>query len=97
MSRLYTCESSWPNTARSSRSLRICRIARRAAHRGVARIAARGERVRRRGVADVQPRHRLARRRRQLPHDAYITGACISLTGWACIARSAILSLLKYT
>jgi hypothetical protein len=25
----------------------------------------------------------------------YITGACISLTGWACIARSASLSLLK--
>ena len=27
----------------------------------------------------------------------YISGACSSLTGWACIARSAILSLLKYT
>ena len=27
----------------------------------------------------------------------YIAGACISVTGWACIARSAILSLLKYT
>ena len=25
----------------------------------------------------------------------YITGACISFTGWACIARSASLSLLK--
>ena len=27
----------------------------------------------------------------------YIAGACISLTGWACIAFSASLSLLKYT
>ena len=26
MSRLYTCDSSWPSTARSSRSSRICRM-----------------------------------------------------------------------
>ena len=39
------------------------------ADRGVARVAAGGERVRRRGRADVEPRHRLAGRPGQLAHD----------------------------
>ena len=48
-------------------------------------------------VADVEPRHRLVRGGGQLAHDRVDRGACTSVTGWACIARSASLSELKYT
>lgn len=93
MSRLYTCDSSWARTPRSSRSFRIRRIPvvqQTAACCGSRPVAkALGEAVGEMYSRGIGFRLSVASSRTI----RYITGAWCSPTCWACIARSTSLSL----